>query len=142
MSDTNLIPVAVVEAFHSIDLHIYECIESIGAFEFRFEFARLRNSSGTLTAEVTVYGQSITQPDLPPKRLLGPMVQNLLAGTWQRNVAGALEDQLSGYDWKGILTEIIPTTIEHGAHQYHLAPDAVHDTVRLDDKFAPGASAR
>ena len=82
MSDTNLIPIAVVEAFHSIDLHIYECIEAIGAFEFRFEFARLKNVSGTLTAEVTVYGQSITKPDDPPKRLLGPMAQNLLAGTW------------------------------------------------------------
>ena len=113
MSDTNLTPIGVVEAFHSIDLHIYDCVESIGAFEFRFEFARLKNASGTLTAEVTVYGTSITKPDMPPKRLLGPMVQNLLAGTWQRNVAGVLEEQLSSYDWKAILTEIIPTTIEH-----------------------------
>ena len=112
MSDTNLIPVAVVEAFHSIDLHIYECVESIGAFEFRFEFARLKDSSGTLTAEVTVYAQSRTREDEPPKRLLGPMVQNLLAGTWERNVAGALSKKLDSYDWSGILTEIIPTTIE------------------------------
>ena len=112
MSDTNLTPIGVVEAFHSIDLHIYDCFEAIGAFEFRIEFARLRDASGTLTAEVTVYAQSITNTDLPPKRLLGPMTQNLLAGTWERNVAQALEKRLGGYDWSGIFTEIIPTTIE------------------------------
>ena len=112
MSDTNLTRIGVVEAFHSIDLHIYECIETLGANEFRFEFARLKDASGTLTAEVTVYAQSLTQPDLPPKRLLGPMVQNLLAGTWERNVAQALGKRLDSYDWSEVLTEIIPTTIE------------------------------
>jgi len=112
MSTDSSTPIGVVEAFHSIDLHIYNCVEAIGAFEFTFEFARLKDSSGTLTAEVTVYAQSVTQPDLPPKRLLGPMVQNLLAGTWERNVSQALEKRLGGYDWWGILTEIIPTTIE------------------------------
>ena len=130
MSDTNLTPIGVVEAFHSIDLHIYECVEGLGAWEFRFEFARMRDSSGTLTAEVTVYAESKTNPDLPNKRLLGPMVQNLLAGTWERNIAQALDKRLGGYDWSGRLTEIIPKTVEQ--HRGLQDVDHTHDWEQIE----------
>lgn len=111
MSD-DVYGIRLVDAHHSEDLHIYETVEDTELLTFRFEFARMRDRSDRLSAEITVWMEFNGQ-DSPPKRVMGPVEQNLLSSTWARSLAKPLQDQTPEYDWHGILAELIPTTIEH-----------------------------
>ena len=110
MSD--VYPINLVDAWHSDDLHIYNTKESSGLLNFRFEFSRLKDSSGGLQAEVTVYMEYNVDKEAPPKRIFGPVQQNLLASSWERQILQPLDRRAPEYGWQEILSELIPTTIE------------------------------
>jgi hypothetical protein len=110
MSD-NPFKIAVDNAFHSEGLHIYETTEESGLLSFRFEFARLRDKSDDLMAELTIYMEFNGQDDAPPRRVMGPVRMNMLSSTWRREVLRPLELESPEYGWAGILGDIVPTTI-------------------------------
>jgi hypothetical protein len=106
----------IEDAWHSPDLHIYQAVEAMGMFRYRFEFSRLRSSGSALHSEVVVYMDIDGMKEGPPptRRVLGPMSINLLAGTWMKSngLVGMLDSLQEDLDWLTLLQDIIPTTID------------------------------